>query len=109
MIPFLSPLFLRLLGDRFKWLADLLAVLAIVAAAVGAWNLWLHFHDKGVIADHEAKVTEKVNQAVDEAQDAADAKQEQRQADFEAEQARHKKEIEDAKANDSSPLDALFR
>ncbi len=108
MIPFLSPFILRLIGGKLKWLADLLAVLAIVAVLVGGWNLWLHFHDKGVIADHEAGVTAQVEIVTDEASEEADAEEAARQAEFEAEQAKAKKEIEDAKAENRSPFDAMF-
>lgn len=109
MIPFLSPFILRLIGGKAKWLADLLAVLLILAVLVGGWRLWLHFHDKGVVADHEAKITAEVITVTNEASDEADAEEAARQAEFEAEQAQSKKEIEDAKANDRSPFDALFR
>ncbi|RDV06450.1 hypothetical protein DXH95_03215 [Sphingorhabdus pulchriflava] len=109
MIPFLSPFILRLIGGRVKWLADLLAVLAIVALVFGSWKLWLHFHDKGVIAAHEAEVTAEVELVTEEASEVADAEEAARRAEFEAEQAQSKKEIEDAKANNRSPLDALFR
>lgn len=108
MIPILTPFIFRLLGERFKPLAIALSWLSIALLLIVAWNLWLHFHDKGVIAEHEAGVTAQVEIVADEASDEADAEEAARQAEFEADQAKAKKEIEDAKAENRSPFDAMF-
>lgn len=107
MIPFLSPFLFRLLGPRFKWLADILAIAAIIAAVWGAAALWLHFHDRKVIADHEEAIKTEIIEVQSEASAIADAAIKQAEAEFAAEQAKLEKEIEDAKKTGSSPFDGV--
>lgn len=108
MIPFLSPLFASLFGGLPRWLSDLLAIAALVAAVVGGWSLWLHFHDKGVIADHEAEVKADVIDATSEASAEADAAAAKYEAEFGKRQTQDKKDIDNAKNDQSSPFDGMF-
>lgn len=106
MIPFLSPFILRLLGGRFKWLADILAIALLIGAVWGAWSLWLHFHDKDVIAKHETEVQADVVDATSEAGAAADAEAAKYETEFGKRQTQDKKDIDDAKVSGSSPFDS---
>jgi len=69
------PLFLI----KFLGLPRWVHAMAGAAARVGAFFLWLHFHDRGVIADHEANITAQVqvqtSEAADQASSAVVAKQ----------------------------------
>lgn len=76
--------------------------------AAAAFALWLAVHDDNVIDRHEGEVAAKVEKATNDAEDTADDKQEAAAADHAAEVARERKEIDDAKAENRSPLDALF-
>ena len=106
MIPFLSPFILRLIGGKLKRLADVLAVISIIAVLVGGWNLWLHFHDKDVVKDYEAGVQADVVDTTTKAEVEADAAAAKYEADFIKKQAKEIKEIQDAKDAGNSPFDS---
>lgn len=108
MIPLLSPFILRLIGGRFKWLADLLAILLLVVIVIGGWKTWLHFHDRRVSAEYEASVQANVSVVTDKAQAKANADLKKEITDFNAQMKLDRKEIDDAKHDNRSPLDALF-
>jgi type IV secretory pathway VirB4 component len=38
----------------------LAAALLLASVAFGSWKLWLHFHDRGVIAQHESDVGNQI-------------------------------------------------
>lgn len=101
MIPFLSPFILSLLGGRFKWLADLLAIGTLIIAAWGAWNLWLHFHDSNVIEKHDNKITAETMKTDFEAKLEAADQRAKDQATISANQEERNDEIR--KAPDSKP------
>lgn len=81
---------------------------ATVALAAGLFFGWLALHDRGVVKDHEADISAEVEKATNDAEDAADDAQAESTAEFEAKQDADKKEIDDAKRENRSPLDALF-
>lgn len=56
----MAALLARLIGLP-QWAKFILSALAIFAAAA----LWLHFHDKGVIEEHEAGVVKAVSKATE--------------------------------------------
>jgi hypothetical protein len=63
--------------------------LLIVGAAFGAWKLWLHHHDRGVVEQHEAKVTAQLqmqartaDQHVEASKDAATIRQSEERKEF---------------------------
>lgn len=83
-------------------------IVATVLLAVGLFFGWLALRDKGVIDDHEKDVAAEVEKSTNDAEDSADDAQAESTAEFEAKQAADKKEIDDAKSENRSPLDALF-
>ncbi len=109
MIPFLSPFILRLLGGRFKWLADLIAIAVILAFVAAPVGLWLHFHDRSVIADHEAAIKTEIINATSEASADANAATAKAETKFNTGQEKSRKDIQDAKDDNRSSLDALFK
>lgn len=106
MIPFLSPLILRLIGGRFKWLADIIAVATLIIAALSALAIWLHFHDKGVIADHESVIRTEIIKIESEASAVADEEESKAAVEFGERQEKNRKEIDSAKLDGSSPFDS---
>lgn len=60
------PLFLTSLATRFlalpKWLRNAIYVALGALALWLAFTLWLHFHDRSIIREHEAEITEQVGQ-----------------------------------------------
>lgn len=64
MIALLLPLAGRLVGPKFAklaaWAMLVLAAIAALGAIWGAWTLIVHSHDKGVIAKHEAVISNQV-------------------------------------------------
>ena len=106
MIPFLSPLFAQMFGGLPRWLTDFLAIAALVGAIIGGWSLWLHFHDKGIIADHEETVQADVIDATSEASAEADAAAAEYESGFGKRQDQNRKEIDNAKLDGSSPFDS---
>jgi F0F1-type ATP synthase membrane subunit b/b' len=109
MIPFLSPLILRLLGGRFEWLADIIAIAALIGAVWGLWSVGLHFHDRGLINRHEAVIKTEIIEVTSEASADADAEAAKYEKQFEQQQTQSKKEIEDAKRDNRSPFDTMFK
>lgn len=83
-------------------------VVAAVLLGVGLFFGWLALHDKGVVDRHEERVGAAVEKATNDAEDSADDAQAESTAEFEAKQAADKGKIDDAKAENRSPLDALF-
>ena len=59
----------------------LMAGVAVLALCAIAWALWLHHHDRKVIAEHEAPITEAIAQATERANEAANAADTARQID----------------------------
>lgn len=87
--------------------AGLIVGALLIAAA--AFALWLALHDDKVIDRHEEKVAAEVEKSTNDAEDVADDKQEASAAEHAAEAEAERKEIRDAKAENRSPLDALFK
>lgn len=54
-----------------KPLATLIAIAALIALCGAAWTTWLHFHDKGVIAENEAAIEAQLNARASDAAVAA--------------------------------------
>lgn len=89
----------------FAW-AILLVILALIAW--GAWALWLDDHDDTVIAADRSKATIETLNSTIAADRGAGAAKDARDRAFANEQDQLQKEVDDAAANGTSPLDALF-
>ena len=93
----------KLLGiDRF-----VLIGVGVLVLVVGA-GLWLGLHDRKVVRQANDAANVKVLEGKIEAIETAGAESNDRQAEFDAKQAQDKKDIDNAKATGSSPLDAMF-
>jgi hypothetical protein len=105
MIPFLTPFIARLIGPRFATAATwaLLAVVAVIA-----FNIWLSGREKAAVTADRAAANVEVVKATTEARDNADASATVRSDQFEKQQVKDEKDIQDAKDTNRSPLDALF-
>lgn len=86
MIPFLTPLIFRLLGDRFKPLATILSWALVIGAVWLAVSVYLHNRDKAVVQADRDKANLEVVEAIVEADRAADAKASERVKEFQEEQ-----------------------
>lgn len=105
MIPFLTPFMARLIGPRFATAATwlLLGVIAVIA-----FNIWLSGREKAAVQADRDKANVETVKVTTEARDDADAAGAVRTDQFEKQQTKDEKDIQDAKDNDRSPLDALF-
>lgn len=86
------------------------AIVAIFVGLIawGAWSLWLSDHDAAVIRDDRAASSvETLGKSLD-AERKAGATKDARDATFANQQDQLEKEADDAAANGTSPLDALF-
>ncbi len=106
MIPFLSPFLARLLGERFKHLSDLIAIILLFGGVWAGLATWLHFHNSRVIAEYESGVTAEIIDATSEASAEADEAAAAYEAEFGMRQDKDRKDIENAKVNGSSPFDS---
>lgn len=86
MIPFLTPLILRLLGDRFKPLAVIASWALVLGAVWLFWTLWLANHDEAVVQADRDKANLEVVKSISKADRAADAKEGARVKEFQTEQ-----------------------
>ena len=78
----MNPLALRALLTRVPaWVWYIVAAVALVVAAMLAWNHWLNKHDTAVVAKHEATISDQVSQATQAANDTANANDAKRQAE----------------------------
>lgn len=64
------PFLATLLGLP-KWAKFAIAGVLAVALAAAAWFTWLAIHDRAVIREHEADITEQVRTKTEAANDAA--------------------------------------
>lgn len=80
-----------------------LVALLLIAAGVAKCT-----YDQSVIDDYEGDVQANVEVVTDKAEAKADGKLDRSTQDFTAEQAKDQKEVDNAKADNRSPLDALF-
>jgi hypothetical protein len=86
------------------WAVKIGLVIIAALALLWAYAAWRD----GVIAEHEAEVQANVEVVTGEAEKGADAALDKAVADFAREQEQDRKEVADAKAENRSPLDALF-
>ncbi|MGD9470599.1 MAG: hypothetical protein AB7G24_00710 [Novosphingobium sp.] len=99
---FLITLFARWgLPERIRApLATAATIVAAVALVLGAWNVWLHFHDRAVVAaDRKAAQAAAAKAALD-AERAANRADAARQDQIRANDATTRKAIDDAVAKD---------
>ena len=78
--------------------ANVSAVVGLIALLGLLAGLWLHFHDKGVIREHEAKVAGTVAAAASSAEAGANAKDQVRAEARERAELELRKAIDDAVA-----------
>lgn len=91
---------------RFAAWAIVIVVIGLIAW--GAWALWLDDHDDAVIAADRSKATIETLNSTIAADRGAGAAKDERDRAFANEQDHLEKEVDDAAANGTSPLDALF-
>ncbi|SFK44858.1 hypothetical protein SAMN03159338_4286 [Sphingomonas sp. NFR04] len=104
MIAWLIPI----VGERYaKRVAIGLGVLAaVIMLAAGLW-LWLHFHDRRVVANDRAAAAAEVGQRQVRAERAAGAAQASRDTEIRNDLAQQEERAHEARRNRSSALDDL--
>jgi len=97
----------RGLGERASRLAGYLTVILALTALLGLlWAIWLHRHDRGLVASHEAAIGAAVATASSSAEAAANANDLVRASDRAAADQQLRDAINDATAKDP---DAVHR
>lgn len=103
---FLITLFARWgLPERIRApLATAATIVAAVALVLGAWNVWLHFHDRAVVRADRAKANAEAHETARRADEAAQGETDRVKTQVEDENERAR----DAAKDSSDPLaDAL--
>lgn len=86
MIPILTPLILRLVGDRFKHLATLMSWALVLGVALLAANVWLANRDRAVVQADRDKANIEVVTGTLKADRAANAADAERTTEFQKQQ-----------------------
>lgn len=84
------------------------STVALIALLLAVSGIAKCSYDASVIADHEAEVKADVIDATSEASTEADAAAVKYDAEFGKRQAQDKKDIDNAKNDQSSPFDGMF-
>lgn len=97
------------LSDRVARLVAWAVAIVVIGLIVwGAWSLWLSSHEDAVIRKDRDAATVEVQGKTIAGERAAGAAKDGRDRAFAQEQQQLKEKADDAAANGTSPLDALF-